>query len=539
MAWQAVFGAASVKMTHPTFIEKTSMKKFLYFTVFLAGMVALAAEFGASRLLQMKFSSINLVWAVIIGLILVYFALGYWLGGRLADQDPRPERLFDILAWGGFLLGLVAFVSQPVLLAAARASDQLNFGIMAGAFLSTLVLFSVPITLLAMTSPFVVRLLIEDAAKAGHVAGTVSAISTVGSVVGAFLPTLLLFPVIGASRTVLLLGYMPIVLSIIGFALLKQWKRLALPLAMIALLSLLAVFVEFRGRETPGQVFETESDYNYIEVVQVGETRYLRLNDGQGVHSEYHPTELFYGGPWEQFLVGPFFNKDFRPEDVKRIAIIGLAAGTTARQATAVFGPVPIDGYEIDEKIVQAGRDYFEMTMTNLNVYVTDGRWGLEHSEHKYTLISVDAYRPPYIPPQLTTREFFQITADKLDENGVLAINIGRTPDDRSLINDLAATIGTVLPYIYVMDVPNTFNSVLYASRNQISGENLAGNLISLSRHPETHPLLVQAMQVTFSNLQPAPSGGRVYTDDLAPIEWVTNNMILSFILGTDLSPLQ
>ncbi len=275
-------------------------------------------------------------------------------------------------------------------------------------------------------------------------------------------------------------------------------------------------------------------------MLEVGQNRYLRLNDGQGTHSAYHPTELFYHGPWEQFLVGPFFNPAPHPTSrVERIAVVGLAAGTTARQATAIFGPIPIDGYEIDPKIVQVGRDYFEMTMPNLNVFVTDGRWGLERSPHQYSLIIVDAYRPPYIPPNLTTREFFGIVYDRLAPDGVLSINIGRTADDRRLINDLAATISEHFPSIYVMDIPYTFNSILYATKAETRLENLSANYSLLQSDAASHPLLLTASAVTLSNLRETPSGGRVYTDDWAPIEAVTNEMIIRFILGGGAETLQ
>jgi spermidine synthase len=515
------------------------MRRYLYFTVFFSGMATLAAEFGASRLLQMRFSSINLVWAVIIGLILVYLAVGYALGGRWADRSPHYKTLYSIMAWGGFSLGLIPFVAQPVLLAAASASDTLNLGIMAATFISTLVLFSIPVTLLGMISPFAIRISLEDASRAGNVAGNLYAVSTIGSVLGAFLPTLLLFPTVGASRSILLLGIGVVAVALIGLWLSAGAKRTALSALMLVVLLSIFSFGDFHVKDTPGQIFETESDYNYIEVIELNNYRFLRLNDGQGVHSQYHPSELFYGGPWEQFLVGPLFNAPpFNISDMKRIAIIGLAAGTTARQATAVFGPVPIDGYEIDEKIVQAGRDYFGMTMPNLNVFITDGRWGLQHSPEKYTLVVVDAYRPPYIPVNLTTREFFQIVYDKLEPNGVLAINIGRTPTDRRLINDLAATIGTIFPSVYVMDIPNTFNSILYATRQTTRPDNLTANLTRLSAE-NAHPLLLTAAKVTLGSLQPSPSGGRIYTDDLAPVEWVTNDMILQFIVTGGVEEIQ
>ena len=111
---------------------------------------------------------------------------------------------------------------------------------------------------------------------------------------------------------------------------------------------------------------ETESAYNYIQVLEINGTRYLRLNEGQGIHSEYNPQTLEYGGPWQQFLVGPFFYADRQPEDIQRIAIVGLAAGTTARQAAAVFPNVVIDGIEIDPKIVDVGQDIFRYEFAQL-----------------------------------------------------------------------------------------------------------------------------------------------------------------------------
>lgn len=515
------------------------MRRYLYFTVFISGMTALAAEFGASRLLQTIYGSSNLVWASIIGLIMIYFAAGYSLGGRWADRSPDPRTLFSLLAWGAFALGIVPFIAGPVLRLAAAAFDILSLGVVLGSFAGTLVLFSIPVTLLAMASPFAVRILMTDPARAGEISGKVSSISTMGSVLGAFLPTLFLFSLIGTTRTFLLFAGLLLVVALYGIWLTSGWRGvwpfLLMPLALAAI----ALVNDYRIKATPGQVYETESAYNYIEVLKNGESMLLRLNEGQGVHSEYNPDKLFYGGPWEEFLVGPMFNAQFSRSKVERIAIVGLAAGTTARQATAVYGGIPIDGYEIDAKIVEVGQKYFEMTMPNLNIYIGDGRWGLEHSPYQYDLIVVDAYRPPYIPPHLTTQEFFQICSEHLSQNGVLAINIGRAPQDRRLINDLAATIGTVLPSTHVMDIPYTFNSILYASKQTTTADNLRANLLALKAEPQAPALLVTAAQVALDNLQAPPSGGEVYSDDRSPVEWVTNSLVINFILGGGVETIQ
>jgi spermidine synthase len=516
------------------------MRRYLYFTVFISGMTSLAAEFGASRLLGNVFGTSNPVWAAIIGLILIYLTVGYFLGGRWADRSPQPGTMYWILAWAAFTLGVVPYVADPVLRLAANAFDNLQIGVLAGAFIGVLVLFTVPVTLMGMISPFAIRLTMEDAGHAGNTAGTIYGISTIGSFLGTFLPTLVLIPTIGTTRTFLVFSLTLLLVALVGLGL-SAGRRAVLPgLLMPVALVLLAFFAGGGGiKRSNGQIYETESAYNYIQVLDFNGTRYLRLNDGQGFHSEYNPNTLEYGGPWQQFLVAPFFYANRRPEDVTRIAIVGLAAGTTARQAAAVFPNVTIDGFEIDPKIVQVGREYFGMNLPNLNVIIGDGRWALEKSPQKYDLICVDAYRPPYIPPQLTTREFFQIAVDHLNPDGALAINVGRAPGDRRLINGLATTIGTLFPSIYVMDIPNTFNSIVYATLQPTSAKDLQANLVALMAHPEVNSLLTDSMALTWANLQPAPQHTLVFTDDLSPIEWMTNNLILNFLLHGDMNTLK
>jgi predicted membrane-bound spermidine synthase len=257
------------------------------------------------------------------------------------------------------------------------------------------------------------------------------------------------------------------------------------------------------------------------------------------MHSVYHPTELNYNGPWSQVLVAPFFNPAPTSLDsVERIAIVGLAAGTTARQATAIYGDVQIDGFEIDPKIVEVGRTYFDMNEPNLNVFVEDGRWGLEHSDALYDIISVDAYRPPYIPWHMTTTEFFALAAEHLTEDGMLVINIGRSPQDRTLVNDLATTIRTVLPNVFAMDIPGSFNTILFAGPESTSWDNLFANYVNLTT-TDVNPLLLDAMAVTLTFQQPDPEMTRVYTDDRTPIEWVTNKIVLDYVLIGGLGDLQ
>jgi spermidine synthase len=510
------------------------MGPYLFFTVFSAGMTTLAVEMTASRLLGSVFGTSNLVWASIIGLILVYLTVGYFLGGRWADRSPNPNTFYSILAWGGFSAGIVPFISRPILRSAANAFDHLQVGVLLGVFTAVLFLFVIPITLMGTISPFAIRLALRDPEEAGMTSGRIYAISTLGSFVGTFLPDLVMIPLLGTTLTFVVFSGFLVLVALIGLGIYQGLKSSLAYSWMLVVLAVLA-FLWGSGaiKNTPGQIFETESSYNYIQVLQEGEYRYLRLNEGQGIHSIYHPEQIAYQGTWMQVLVAPFFNQPpYSTGDVENMAIVGLAAGTTARQATRAFGPVPIDGFEIDPAIIEVGREYFGMNQPNLTPIAVDGRWGLANSGKTYSLISIDAYRPPYIPWHLTTREFFQMVHDHLTPQGTMALNVGRTPEEEQLLAGLVRTIETVFPSVHVMDLPYSYNSMIYATVQPTEGENLMENYQLLLEQAEHPAILRQAMEITLQNMRPLPEGGIVFTDDKAPVEWITNNMVLNYMLA-------
>src|SRR5215203_1029430 len=509
------------------------MKRYLLFTVFISGMTTLAAELAAGRLIGNVFGTSNIVWATIIGLILIYLTVGYFLGGKWADANPTPGAMYRVLAWGAFTLGLVPYIAGPVLRSAATAFEVLQVGILGASFIAVLILFSVPISLLGTISPFAIRLSVDDTAHAGQVSGQIYAISTLGSFIGTFLPTLVTIPAIGTTKTFLLFSLILLCVALAGlgkFAGQRDMLRLMWMPVAIAVIAILASGQSLKNNS--GQVYETESAYNYIQVAQLNGFTILRLNEGQGVHSIYSPDTLEYQGPWDQFLVSPYFYANRKPSDVKRVAIIGLAAGTTARQMTAVYGDVPIDGFELDPKIVEVGQTYFGMTMPNLNIIIGDGRLGLEQSPYKYDIIAVDAYRPPYIPAHMTTQEFFTIIASHLTDNGVLTINSASVPGDRRLINGLATTMGTIFPSIYTMDIPGTLNTMIFATKQPTKADDFAANFVALANDSTVNPLLIHTMATTFANLKTGYEQTTVFTDDHAPIEWIVNDMVVRFILG-------
>jgi predicted membrane-bound spermidine synthase len=514
----------------------------LYATAFAGGLVSLSVELAASSLLRPHFGTANLVWATIIGLILLYLTAGYFIGGRWADRSPRRGTLYQIVAWAGFAVGLVPFVARPVLSLAAPGFSHFSVALLGGSFVVVLLLFSIPVTLLGCISPFVIRLAVRDVQSSGQMAGRVYAISTLGSFLGAFLPDLLLVPTIGTRNTFVLLSLL--LFGVAGIGMVSNLaqigrRRLILYLSMPVVIILLALTL--RGQpvkaatsvdaSTGDVIYETESAYNYIQVVETNDgCRHLLLNEGGGIHSVTCPDRLQTPGPWDYFLVAPYFNPPpYAPERVERVALIGLAAGTIARQYTEVYGAVPIDGVEIDPEIVRVGQAYFGMNQANLNPIVADGRIYLAHSDRRYTVIGVDAYRLPYIPPHLTTVEFFQEARDHLTADGVLVINVGRTADDYRLVRAIAATLLEVFPSTHVVDVPSSFNAIVVATVQPTRASNLAANLPALRGDEFLHPTVLRAVD----NLHPVEPSEIIFTDDRASIELMTNALLFDYLLTT------
>jgi len=498
-------------------------------------MTTLAVELSAARLLGAVFGTSNVVWANVIGLILIYLTLGYFIGGRWADRSPHLATFYRLLIWAAFSAGLIPLVSDPILDVAARALPSANelsgdVAVIVGSFAAVLVLFALPVTLLGCVSPFSIRLTLGDVRNAGDVSGRVYAISTLGSLVGTFTPVLLLIPAVGTARTFLTFSAWLMAVALVGLARAggRWWGYLWMPLLLGGLAWLSLPGPVKPVKEGHQLLFEKESAYNLIQVVEDEDGwRYLLLNEGQGWHSLYHPTSLLTGFSWDYFLVGPLFNPPpFSVDQVQRVAIIGLAGGTIARQYNAVYDPQLIDGVEIDPEIVRAGREYFEMTAPNLNTVVADGRYFLAHTDQVYDVVAVDAYRLPYIPWHLATVEFFRAARERLDEDGVLIVNVGRTESDYRMVRAMLATLRAVFPSTHVIPVPDSFNAIIVATVQPSSIDNLALNLGSVA-----HPLLAQVGERALANWQPIEADGPVFTDDKAPVEQLTNLVMMRYFL--------
>ncbi|NOZ49906.1 MAG: spermine synthase [Chloroflexi bacterium] len=509
-------------------------KALLYVVVFIAGYTSLGLELAASRLLDPWFGNSIFVWASLIGLILLYLALGYWWGGRLADRHPQLATLYSIAAAAAVAVALIPIVSRPVLQMAAGIFISYDTTLLAGSFAATLALFSLPTILLGMISPFAIRMLVRSTDGAGQTAGQVFALSTIGSILGVFVTVLLMIPTLGTRRTFIALGLLLLGWTVLaGLHLRLRRALLWLAIWLLMWLLLLPTLAIHAGAAT---LYEQESAYNYIQVVSNGPEVVLKLNEGAGVHSVYRPGMRLTGGIWDYFLLAPYFSPaPVRPADVDSLLLIGLAAGTIPKLYTQVYGPIPIDGVEIDPAIIDVGRRYFAMTEPNLHAVAQDGRTFLQHSAGTYDVIAIDAYRPPYIPFHLTTLEFFTETRQHLSPDGVVAINAARTRDDFRLVDALAATLAQVYPSVFIIDEPtqgaDLGNSLIVATQQPSSLDDFRRNIAHLSS-----PILQELAQRAAPHARLAPVQGTVLRDDKAPIEQIVHGIVLRYLLagGTD-----
>jgi predicted membrane-bound spermidine synthase len=503
----------------------------LLILVFVGGLTSLGIEMCGPRLMAPYFGTSLFIWANQIGFTLIYLSLGYLIGGRIADRYPTPRVLCGLTVAAALATGLIPFASQPVLdwsVAGLNPANP-NGSIFVGSLLAVILLFSVPTILLGMVSPFAIRLSMDSVGNAGRSAGGLYALSTTGSILGAFLPVLVLIPAWGVRKTLLAMSLALLVASVWGLA--PRWRAGATLPATLLVVAL--ILPEGPLKSIPNLIYYDESLYNYIQVTRdASGTTALVLNEGAGaIHSIYNRNQILFGPGWytDYLLAAPYFNAGPAAGRVRRLGIIGLAGGTIARQFSAVYGPIPIDGAEIDPAIVAAGHKYFAMTEPNLHVYIADGRTFLRTTHNTYDVVAIDAFQQPYIPFQLTTEEFFQEIRAHLSSTGVLTINTAHTCGDYRLVQAFINTLYTAgFANVYTMDVGRTLNTEVFATNAPTSLATFQANLASIPASSLASQVAAEAAQAV--RVAHAERSGMVFSDDRAPVEQLTDQLILSYL---------
>jgi spermidine synthase len=479
----------------------------------VVGAASLGAEIAAARLLAPWFGASTIVWANTIATVLVALSIGYWIGGRLADRDPTLAGLSRVVLAAAALLALVPFVAAPFLRVSVDALDRVQAGAFAGSLLAVLALVAAPVVLLGCVAPYAVRLSVRSVDEAGRVSGRLYAISTLGSLAGVFLSALVLIPLVGTRRT-----FLTFALALALAAVPALGRRFVLaPVGVALLLAIPVGTVKATGN---GRViWDRETEYQYARVVEEpsGERR-LELNEGQAVHSVYRPGEWLTGDYWDEMLLAPFAAAGARTP--RSVAILGNAAGTTARAYGHFFPRARVDGVELDGALSDVGRRLFDLRGPHLHLHTADARPFLRRATRRWDVIVVDAYRQPYIPFYLATREFFDEVGDHLTPRGVVAVNVGHPEGSDRLEQVLTATMADVFAHV-ARDPVEPTNTVLIGSRAALDARALRRVA------PRLPAALRAAARATARRVQPGLLGGRVYTDDVAPVEWLVDTSIV------------
>ena len=402
-------------------------KAYLYITEFFAGMSVMAVELGASRLLAPYFSSSQIVWTIIIGTIMIAMALGNIYGGRSADKNPDPDKLYGRIVIAAIWIALIPVVGKYIIMGISALlifTISTNFLIIA-AFAACMVVFVFPLFLLGTVTPSLVKYTIGSLDDSGKVVGTLNAANTIGSIIGTFVPTFISIPAVGTSITFLIFAGILLVLAIISFVSEKVRSVKAIVATVIFIVA--CIFGHdnsFAFWENDLRV-EDESIYNYLQVSETDTSIILSTNALFGVQSIYKKEKALTGMYYDYAMAAPYIAGIYEKKEPLKVLILGMGTGTYATQCRRYFGDMYIEGVEIDQKITNLAHDYFELP-EDIKVTTYDGRAYLEALESdkrgrtgdmtiqqadadKYDVIMVDAYQDITIPFQMSSVEFFTL----------------------------------------------------------------------------------------------------------------------------------
>lgn len=491
-------------------------KKYFLSVGFLTGMCSMGLELCASRLLAPHFGTSVVVWTNVIGVVLLALSLGYYLGGKLAERQIS-SRILAWLLYTGSLLTLVIPLIAPFLLKSVFIhydSPHIVLTLLLGPLVASIVLFGLPVFIMGTISPYLLTLLTQKFGHVGSTSGQLFALSTIGSLLGTFLPTLLLIPWLGTHTTITLFG---LLLGLISLPHIGTRKRTTLATLVLIVFAMAHILIPKNSTDTAS----TETVYQRVAINSPRDgLRYLQLDSGFGVQSVYDPTSILTGYYYEYTSLLPYLLNQDLQEKPAQVLIIGLAGGTIARQMHYFFGPkVSLHAIELDPGVTRMANLYMGLKDVPIHITHGDGRQKLAENPNSYDLIIVDTYfNDMQIPWTMTTREFWQVVRRHLNPGGIAAMNIAAIGASKSaLVEAVTNTQAHVFPYVYDAKLKEGKNS---------------NHLVILSL---AEPNIAQRLDVLPAS-EIAPLGERItseltrvhhntqlttLTDDRAPIEWL------------------
>ena len=493
---------------------------FLYLTEFFAGMSVMAVELGASRLLAPYFSSSQIVWTIIIGTIMIAMALGNIYGGRSADKNPDPGKLYTRMLIAAVWIAAIPVVGKYIILGISALlifSVSANFLIVA-AFAACMAVFVFPLFLLGTVTPSLAKYTVGNLEESGKVVGNLGAFNTIGSIIGTFVPTFVTIPSVGTSVTFLIFAGILLALAIAYFASaagkkgIRGMGRAAAALLCYLLCCALGHSNSFAFWES-NLAYEGESVYNYLQVKENDRSVILSTNVLFGVQSIYMKDQGLTGMYYDYAMAAPLMVEGKEPAQC-RVLVLGMGTGTYATQCRKYFGSMEVEGVEIDDRITALAREYFYLP-EGVEVTTYDGRAFLNAVDEKYDVIMVDAYQDITIPFQMSSVEFFTLAREHLAENGVMVVNMNMRGGGQGSINQyLADTIASVFGQVYTVEVGASTNRELFASDNK----DMLSVLEEGRQKLQDGDLYAMMERVAGSLVRYEP-GELILTDDKAPVE--------------------
>lgn len=505
--------------------KKQISSKYLLFIAFLSGFTIMAVEIAASRLLTPYFGSSLFVWTNIIGLIMVFLSLGYYFGGKLSDKNPNEYLILKIISVASLFIFTIPFFTKPITSIVSfdfLVKEYASLVIVIGSFLTTLLLFIIPITLLGAVSPFVIKILIHRENKEeGTKSGLVFAYSTVGSIFGTYLASLIAIPVLGTNNTILLAAFLLLIFTL-PLVLKNKWQVFLIILFVVLIFAW--TFLE-KNKAYGKTIFKDESIYQNIKIVKENDIYYLKLGADNAYSSLYKENLFISDGYFDYFSLIPYMNYEEKQKDTM---ILGLAGGTMVHQYNNLLGEefdFNIDGVEIDKKLANIVQDKFNLKYSNLKVHNTDGRMFINQNDKKYDIIIIDAFsKQLYIPSHLATREFFKKTSSRLKDEGVLAVNIVALSEDSKLLKAITNTLASEYSYVYTASSQYSYNFFVLASEKQIDFEKMYQNVKNKKLKKLAYSVSKSMKRINYN------SSDLVLTDDKAPLEYLTDRMAFEYL---------
>lgn len=495
-----------------------SRERIVGFFVFISGAVVMGVEITASRLLAPYFGDTVYVWGSLIAVIMTALAIGYRRGGRKADEYATFIGLSNLVLIAGVFIILIP-LSAPFVL---EMSGQLGLPSIYEPILPSLVLLTIPTMYLGMVSPYALRLSARELGEVGGVAGNLSSLNTIGSIVGTFMTVFLLVPNFGTRAILTSMGVLLIGVS----GLRRGWSYLLGILLLFVILIvpsniIVGKFVVLGG----SNVFRSETPYSSLLVVddRLSGVRTLYLNNMP------HSAMYINCSSSAVYEYTDYFNLAFGYyPNISRVLFIGGGGFSGPKQFLASYPDVMVDVVEIDPVVVDVAYEYFMVPDDErLNVFVMDGRRFLENSG-VYDLIVLDAYSKTYVPFHLLTSEFVDVLVDHLSPNGVVVSNvIGSLMGDTSRLSwSIAATMEQEFPFIdfyLTRDVSGSVvqNLCLVASKRNASQASLIDNLEEVGLERCIEYLDNEWMGDAYGE-------AIVLSDDYAPVEDMLNPVTLT-----------